>query len=229
MTRLWLYAVTPGPEAPPLAPRGLAGEPLRALGCGDLFAVVGEPGEVAVDAAALAGHDRTVRALAASAAALLPARFGQRFDGEDEVRALVARRADELAAALERVAGCVQMTLRVATSRPPEPPAVPAPETTASPGTRYLEERRRLARELREVPEIAALRQALAPLLQAERTVRHATPPLLATHYGLLRPAAEAEYRRQVAAQAALTPELSLSVSGPWPPYAFAAGEEGVE
>jgi hypothetical protein len=100
-----------------------------------------------------------------------------------------------------------------------------SPEPTAQrPGTRYLEDRRRLLASRRELPEVASLRRELAPLVRAERVVRHRGTALLATVYDLVpRPRLD-DYRRLVAARAAAEPGRMLALTGPWPPYAFAPG-----
>lgn len=241
MSRLRLYALLDAEPAGPL-PAGAAGEPLRLVRCGALLAAVGAlegEGGIAVTPPALAAHDRAVRRLAAAAEALLPARFGQAVGGEDELCRLVGRRAGELATALELVRGCAQMTLRIGrvAGDPPEPvdprPGAGAaagagssasPSAAERPGTRYLEDRRRLLASRRELPEVAPLRRALAPLVRAERVVRHQGTALLATVYDLVpRPRVD-DYRRLVAARAAAEPGRSLALTGPWPAYAFAPG-----
>jgi hypothetical protein len=237
VSRLRLYALLDAEPEGPL-PAGAAGEPLRLVRCGALLAAIGDldlEGEIAVTPPALAAHDRTVRRLAGAASALLPARFGQSAAGEAELCRLVGRRAAELAGALELVHGCSQMTLRIgrAAGDPPEPvdpdpgagTAPGSPEPAAQrPGTRYLEDRRRLLASRRELPEVASLRRELAPLVRAERVVRHRGTALLATVYDLVpRPRLD-DYRRLVAARAAAEPGRMLALTGPWPPYAFAPG-----
>jgi Gas vesicle synthesis protein GvpL/GvpF len=181
VTVLYLYALAPAPlaSAEPLG-TGLAGEPLRAVPCGRLLALVGEvAAPPAVTAEALAGQDAAVRRLADVLPALLPVRFGEHAAGEAELAEHLAPLAAELSEALERVAGCVQMTLRVfrtASSLPGHEAALPVPVPAAAPeggpGTRYLAARRQAVEQARAVPEIAPLRAALAPLLRGERAER---------------------------------------------------------
>jgi gas vesicle protein GvpL/GvpF len=94
----------------------------------------------------------------------------------------------------------------------------------AGPGTRYLAERRRDLAERRALPEVAALREALRPLLKAERVERHAAGRLLATAYDLVPRAQVAAYEEIVRREAALLAPYRVAASGPWPPYAFAPG-----
>jgi len=200
VTVLYLYALAPAlvsgvsgvsgaaGSAVPALGTGLAGEPLRAVPCGRLLALVGEvAAPPAVSAQALAGQDAAVRRLADLLPALLPVRFGEHAAGEAELAEHLAPLAAELSEALERVAGCVQMTLRVfrtAASLPGHDAAQPVPAPAASgvattaaaleggPGTRYLAARRQAVEQARVVPEIAPLRAALGPLLRGERTER---------------------------------------------------------
>jgi hypothetical protein len=63
----------------------------------------------------------------------------------------------------------------------------------------------------------------LQALVADERVQRHATPPLLASVYHLVPRSQRTQYRRRVARAAATLAPLRLTVSGPWPPYAFGA------
>jgi hypothetical protein len=235
MSSLYLYGLI-GAEPNPETPLGesVAGEPLAILRVGGLLAVVGrletDAERPEVTAAALARHDKTVRRLALLVPALLPARFGEQLPDAAALAEALAPRAAEITRALILVEGCVQMTLRVFGE-----PAVSAIESAepvetdsaAGPGTRYLAARRRAAHP--GLPEVAALRQSLKPLVRAERIERHSRKPvqgqLLATAHDLVLRENAADYRRTVeGATAALLAGRKVSVSGPWPPYAFAPG-----
>lgn len=231
MSGLYLYGIVDaGPEA---LGHGLAGEALRRVGGGPR-AVVGEPPEPPrPEPASLAAHDAVVRRLAEQAPALLPARFGQWLPDERALTDWLAAHARELAESLAQVAGCVQMTLRVygetelEPQRPSETPAEIPIESRieAGPGTRYLEQRRRDVEREHSLPEIAPLREALRPLLKAERIERPATPGRLrATAYDLIARDVSGDYSRIVAEVAPDLPDWRVTVSGPWPPYAFAPG-----
>ena len=209
---------------------GLAGEPLRLVRGGGVGAVVGE---IAVlpeaGSATLVAHDAAVRRLAELAPAILPVRFGQSLPDERSLVAWLAARETELAKALAQVEGCVQMTLRVFGSADPSlAPDLHAPGLHpgrgAGPGTHYLEERRRA----RTLPEIAPLREALRPLLRAERIERALGQGLLlGTAYDLVERGEADEYARLIAKMAPRLEPLRVTASGPWPPYAFAPGLAG--
>jgi len=65
---------------------------------------------------------------------------------------------------------------------------------------------------------------ALAPFVRAERRERHERPPWVASVYHLVPRESLDAYGAAVAA-AARDAGLSISRSGPWPPYAFVPDE----
>src|SRR2546423_2061974 len=148
---LHLYALVRRPAALPDT-TGIDGTVLRAIAIDDrveaIVSVTDAP-STPTDAAVLA-HAQAVDALAASNEAVLPARFAAGVGDEGELRRKLAGRAEELAAALERVRGCTEMGLRVV------PPAAADRESHAS-GREYMQHRlaqvseaERLARELHD-------------------------------------------------------------------------------
>lgn len=219
MTVLYLYALVDGDPPGPLG-EGLKGEPLRQIRCGSFAAVVGDlPRKPEPDRGTLTAQDAVVRRLAEIFIALLPARFGEAFADEAVLRDRIAGQASGIAESLALVRGCVQMTLRVFGDS--EPPVDVDTEPGGGPGTRYLEARRREWERARSLPEIDPLREALRPLLRAERIERRETGLLLGTAYHLV-------LRDQTGAYLATLQEAGeriggrrVSASGPWPPYAF--------
>ncbi|HEV7516694.1 MAG TPA: GvpL/GvpF family gas vesicle protein [Thermoanaerobaculia bacterium] len=208
---------------------GLAGEPLLLVPCGGFSAIVGEiAARPAVTAAALARHDETVRRLANLIPALLPARFGEWLPDARALSESLAPRAGEITRALILVEGCVQMTLRVFGEPAVPEVAIAAPveeEPAGGPGTRYLAARRRAtAPGIPGLPEVAALRRALRPLVRAERIERHEKGRLLASVHDLVVRAEASGYVRIVEGAAGELAGRKVTVSGPWPPYAFAPG-----
>jgi hypothetical protein len=115
------------------------------------------------------------------------------------------------------------MTLRVFGE--PELPPDPEPGSAGGPGTRYLAARRREVERAHALPEIEPLREALRPLLRAERIERHeAAGPLLGTAYHLILQGQTAAYRAALEAARERTGGRRIAATGPWPPYAFAPG-----
>lgn len=225
-TDLYLYALTGASPGIDLG-AGLAGEPLRQVGEGTLTAIVGEIGQKPpVTRESLAAHDAVVQRLAAAIPALLPTRFGQTISGERDLLAWISSRRKDLMEALALVEGCVQMTLRVfAGPGAPEEALVPEPPDEAlGPGARYMQARREAAAREKALPEIAPLREALRPLLRAERVERASSGRLRATAYDLVRRGEAQVYARTVAEAAPHLGVWKVTATGPWPPYAFAPG-----
>jgi hypothetical protein len=230
---LYLYALTRAGAGDPLD-AGLEGKPLRRLDVGPVAAIVGDLEAPAVTPEALAAYDTVVRRLAERLPALLPARFGQTVPDEGTLSAWIAAREKDIAEALTLVEGCVQMTLRVfagpETVEAPIPEPAPVPDDLG-PGARFLHARRDAAARARALPEIAPLREALRPLLRAERIERpdpdrpsEGPGRLHATAYDLV-PRGEADaYTRTVAETAPHLAGWRVTATGPWPPYAFAPG-----
>ncbi len=216
---LYLYALVDEGPAGDLG-TGIAGEPLRLVWSGGIAGVAGDLDvRPRPESEALRRQDAVVRRLAELFGALLPSRFGEAFADEAELAQRMAPRAADLAASLALVRGCVQMTLRVFGDVGAE--IAVEPEDAGGPGTRYLESRRRERQRARSLPEIDPLREALAPLLRAERMERHAAGPLLGTAYHLVPRAETALYLATLEEARGRIGGHRVAASGPWPPYAF--------
>jgi Gas vesicle synthesis protein GvpL/GvpF len=200
-----LYAIALG--APPDL-TGARGETLRVLRRGELELVVGES-PPPLSAESLRAHEAAVRRIAERALACLPGRFGCCVADEAELSEAIESRRAELAEALRLVRGREQMTLRVHG-------ALASPPSAGGPGTRYLEQRRRAT----ALPELDALRTALANLVRAERVEGHSEPDLVASVYHLIDRGAGAAYQRAV--ESARLDGLRVVVTGPWPAWSFA-------
>jgi hypothetical protein len=175
---------------------------------------------------ALRAHDAVVRRTARIAPAVLPVRFGTLVASDRSLVALLDEWSDELLTALALVDRRCQMTLRLfapaGAGASPEESDAPAPVTIEGnrPGTSYLEGRARAHARAQSAPELEPLREALAPLVAAERITRHDQGPLLLTAYHLIPRGAAPAYRKLLQRHAALL-HARATVSGPWPPYAF--------
>ena len=219
MSRVYLYALL---SAAPSCETGVGvcAERLRVVTAGGLVALVGDVAEPPeATAVVLRAQDAILRRLASAVEALLPVRFGTLVDDDAALAESLAGRRPQLARALGRVAGCEQMTLRVWGE---SAPAAPSAEVDGGPGTRYLAGRRHAQAWARRVPELDPVRGQLQALVREERAERHDRPPLLATVQHLIPRGAGARYIDAIdAARAELRP-WRVSVTGPWPPYAFA-------
>jgi hypothetical protein len=158
----------------------------------------------------LRAHDRVVRRLGRTFEGVLPVRYGSVASDRAALRERVLAIAAPVERALERVRAAVQFTLRV--SGKAAKPVAPR----GGPGTRFMAER--IARY--RIPEIASLTERARPYLRAVKEERTATERSFATAYHLV---PRSEIRRYRAAIRAALPDLGVRVSltGPWPPYAF--------
>jgi hypothetical protein len=231
---LCVYAIVARPfSRRPVIRAGGAG--VRPVNARATAAVVSDcRGPLSPTAAALRGHDRVVRRIAKVAPAILPVRFGTLVDSEQSLIKLLDGWSDELQKALILVDRHCQMTLRLFApegapgARQPDAAAgdavdrqaTDAGDTETRPGTSYLTRRSRAYAAAQSAPELEPLREAIAPIVAAERITRHDQGPMILTAYHLIPRRAVATYRRLLKRHA---PELPnrVVVSGPWPPYAF--------
>jgi hypothetical protein len=188
-------------------PSGLQGEPVRILKLHGMSLAVGEsPGTLSPSAENLIAFDRVVRSLAHVSEAILPARFDVVAENIAAMKADAANHAEALSAALDQVAGCVQMTVRL-------PPAEGSPRVLSAgdqsgPGARYLKTRQATS----VTPALRRLRKAVSTLVRAER-IESGRAGVSVFH--LIHSGDESTYASRTA---------SWRVSGPFPPYAFAGG-----
>lgn len=215
MSSLLLYAlVAPAQVDAGSLPPGLAGGRLRLQTMHGLTAVLETvPAAPTHSADELRGYDRVVRHLAAAWPAVLPFRFGQVVASEHALEVELTRRAAELGRRLERVRDCLQWTVRV---YGPQPEAEEVGD--AGPGTRHLEARRSIL----HAPAVRAMRARFVEGAR-EEIVAPGRSPLLASLYYLVRDADHSAWNQIVAETKRRCAELRCAVSGPWPPYAFAA------
>jgi hypothetical protein len=173
----------------------------------------------AVSEAALRSQHEIVARIAAKVDAILPARFGSLVDLE-ELERVVALRRDAIRGALDLVRGRTQMTVRVFAA---EAHTAVAPlehvATKATTGTVYLQARRQAS--ARELPQaVAAIAAAVKDIVAAERS-EAGQGRVAATVYHLVEHAGVDEYKKRIAGIPPGPDRQMLSVSGPWPPFAF--------
>jgi hypothetical protein len=211
-----------GEAPPPSTLRGPGDHEIRLLEEGPLGIWVAEGALDRPGLEAIAAHDAVVRAALRSATPV-PVRFGTAFDDEQAARASLREREAELMESLERVAGRVEMGLRVEWDA-----AVPMTAASGLPrsGRDYLLARRS------ELDAKARLRlEADALLDQVERcvapkgslSVRKLLPEVgvagLLAH--LVHRQETASFRSRVDVARRQLPHAVLRLSGPWAPYSF--------
>jgi hypothetical protein len=216
---IWVYAICDRPDSPPPRRRGLAQAPIDGVRVGSLLAVISRhqhaPDDPALDA--LWVHERVVERLM-DGRAVLPMRFGTKVPDVAALQEALAAREGDLLAALERVRGRVEISVRA--MQPPStnggpPAAVVVPRT----GREYLLGRMADGRGADLV--VSAVHEPLAALaVSARRWPGRAPNEALRAAYLVerqmvprFRAAVEKLQRTQPAA---------LLCTGPWPPYSFA-------
>jgi hypothetical protein len=211
------------------AGKGLTG-PLSIRTVAGAFAVVERRADVPpVEFGSLKKHQDVVARLAAQVPAILPVRFGTLLESEHFAEA-TNERDDEIAEAFDVVRDRVQFTWRIVGGRLAHRSVSEGGRSgigdrktgnagaLATSGTAYL---RRAARAANPAPPAAfrALRPKLAPLFTKQR-YQPGTPAIPEAVYHLVD---KANVDRYVAAAAALRKTSPLlTVTGPFPPFAFA-------
>jgi hypothetical protein len=216
------------------------GAKVRLVSAGAASAVVAEcRGPLLPTVRALRGHDAVVRRIARVAPAVLPVRFGALVDSDHSLLTLLNAWSEDLQKALTLVDGHCQMTLRLfARAGAAVAPALSGRMDEAKegdeadgadqaheaarthPGTKYLTRRAQAHATAQSAPELEPLREALAPIVTAQRIVRHDRGPLILTACYLIPRGAVTTYRRLLRRHAASLRYRAV-LSGPWPPYAF--------
>lgn len=145
--------------------------------------------------------------------AVIPTRFGALID-ERELRDIIEARRHVIQEALTLVRGRVQMTVRFRETSESMPRSHP-PVAAAVTGAAYLEARRRATRTMPALAGVVSA--AVADLTITERSEAR-TERASAVLYHLIARENVGHYMRVVSSLKSAV----VSVSGPWPPFAFA-------
>lgn len=249
-TGVWVYAICAGIGNEHLSGvRGVGGEPIVTIEAAGLAAVVGSVGLDQFGEQALRedlenlervtqlarAHHRVVEAVS-HVTAVVPTRLATVYRDDERVRATLSERATDIEAALRRVAGRQEWGVKAYGSivaggeeAPSTAPAAPGS------GTAYLSRRRAQLSARERARQIAhddadAVHRRLAEIAEASRLHAPQDPQLSgARGWMVLNGAYLVESRRADEFGAVLTeltgehPGLRLQLTGPWPPYSFAA------
>jgi hypothetical protein len=217
-------------RAAPRSFRSRAGGRLRVVRERSIAAVVNDrAGSSSPTTRTLRRYDHLMQELADRFPAILPVRFGTQM-AEDELRSILSSRRTTLGRALAHVRNRAQMTVRVVRRNSDLEREVPDPTPRLPPeggsyrrltGRDYLRSRARAGAERRAVPGFEPVRDAVARWVRDERVEHRAG---VSSVYHLIPRSSAAAYRHAAQTSAASS-GITAIVSGPWPPYAFAAFE----
>jgi hypothetical protein len=217
---LLVYAIAErdGSAAPELE---LGGRRLRGVADGELVAFVGEgaPPEPDRGVAEILGHERIVELLMGRQT-ILPVRFDSGLSDEPQIRSLLRERRLELAAALERVRGAVELGVRAQWRERGRVEPEDAPRT----GTDYLLERLAIHKRADAVARGLDRLAGFARLSRIRVLPRPALPFLGAY---LVEEARVTAFAGACAELDDGLDDVELVCTGPWPPYSFAGGPGG--
>jgi hypothetical protein len=209
---IYVYAL-----AEPGLPRHFTvlGRRLHALLIDDVAAVIErrQPPEFTTDA--VRQQHAIITRLSSRLPVVLPARFGS-FTDERSLRTLVSHHRRETLAAFEQARGCAQMTVRIF-----GPSVESADQARASvrTGTEFLERARARMKHARR--EAGIVRAAMSEVVKAERVATGERNGLLTVFHLVPLEWLEA-YRQRASGLQSLLPGHVVSVTGPWPVFAFA-------
>jgi len=211
MSALYVFALTR--DVP--APFEFDGHRIEFLGFSGLGAAVERVAvRPQVSEAALRMQHEIVMRISSYVNDLLPARFGA-FVDDRELEEILAIRREVIQEALDLVHGRVQMTIRIRDNASPADRPDVARSGAATSGTAYLQARRAAA--ARTVPPGAApMMAAVCHLVAAERA-ENGQGRSAASIYHLI----ERRHVNQYRAALATVQSSIVTVSGPWPPFAF--------
>jgi hypothetical protein len=203
-----LYAITdnPGPPLPDVAP-------LTLVPIDGLAAVCTPAGEAELSPETLWRHEYVVETLMADRD-LLPVRYGTRLEDEAAVARAVEERRDELVAALDRVRGAVELSVRVVATGGPRG----AVAADAGSGAEYL--RMRARAEASHERTARTVHEPLAALARSTVEGRPRPPELFRAAYLVDRDAVE-RFAAEVARLQDENAGLGILCTGPWPAYSF--------
>jgi Gas vesicle synthesis protein GvpL/GvpF len=213
--------------------RGLDEEPARLFTHEGLAAVVSRFDEApaAVTREHVLAHNR-VNSQVLAAVTPLPFRFGTLTD-EPRLAAYLRERGPDLRAALARVRGCVEMSVKLmeksgvrSRESEVESEAGVADFGAAGAGTAFLLKKRRemLGEEgarRRAEEEAAWLASGVCELARETAARLSPSEAIIVRAAHLVERARVDEYRARLRALAAERRDLRLLTSGPWPPYSF--------
>jgi hypothetical protein len=224
---LYAYCVLPATCLPDPALTGLEDQPVVALLVEDLAVWVSRLDRPQPSVTAVQAHNRVAEAAITEAVTPVPLRFGQWLEDEAALRRAVGERLSDYRAQLAQFAGCLEFGLRLIDPAGAEK-ARDVHTSARTSGREYMQalrESSRLAEQQRQRAEQvrARVQESLRDLVRAERVQDERTAHAVVTLSHLVARPQFDEYRARARRLRTVFPELRLLLSGPWPPYSFAA------
>jgi hypothetical protein len=224
--KLYVYCLVEDLDTLDAPVRGIEGAAVRLLKIDDVGALVsdGEPNAFPLTKESAIAHAAVVGSVLDKTTSL-PFRFGT-IISEQQLRHYVTINKAALEKSFAHVRGCVEMDLKIIwqiakTEQPPK-------EEEQGPGTAFLEKKRReLLGDERQIAlkaELSALlRKELGDLIRDEQiALRPSKTAELAAVFHLVETGNTQNYQEIVQEIRNNRPDLSIRLSGLWPPYSFA-------
>ena len=214
---MYLYGVCEEAAAAP-AGEGIDARPLRMVTCAGLGAIVSDDHERPPEPSEreLWEHERVVEELM-SWRNVLPARFGSVVQSDDDIRALLGGRNEELRNSLRCVAGAVELAVRATWSA--ETGGLDETRSDDDTGTRYLARRLELRQRCSALCERIDRRLGELARDSTLRVGASERSPMIGAY--LVARDRVAEFRARIDELDHEIEEVAILCTGPWPPYSF--------
>jgi hypothetical protein len=224
---IYAYCVVPPGHVPMAGITGLDDKAVELVPIGEVALWVSRLPRPTGTVEQITAHNKVVEAAVTDEVTPVPLRFGQWLDDEPAWHAAMADKTASYKEKLQEFSGCLEFGIRVLDPNAPTG-ARDVQQPAAASGYEYMQalrESSKLANQRRVVADQARqqIHNSLQHLVRAEREEEPRTPHAVITLSHLVaRPHFE-EYRERARGLREVLPELRLLLSGPWPPYSFAA------
>ncbi|HEY0671480.1 MAG TPA: GvpL/GvpF family gas vesicle protein [Longimicrobiales bacterium] len=223
----YAYCVVPIAHYPPAGLTGLDGASVEYLAAGPVGVWVSRMSRPQPGVALLQAHNDVVEAAITEQVTPVPLRFGQWLAEEAQLVAGIEEKAARYVEQLEQFAGCLEFGLRfldpsIGTEARDVHPAGPISGyeymQALAANSKLADQIRRQAEEVRE-----RVGMILGHLIRAQQEEKSDSPHAVLTLSHLVARPHLDEYREQARSLRTDFPALRMLLSGPWPPYSFAA------